>query len=50
MTATSLAEDNPLVDGSLWQESSADDKRSYLIGVSNFLAIEYANRRRVINR
>lgn len=37
----SLAEDIPLVDGNLWLESSIDNKHSYLIGVSNLLAIEY---------
>ena len=42
LTATSLADDIPLVDGKLWLESSIDDKHSYLIGISNFLAIEYA--------
>ena len=36
-----LAEDIPLVDGNLWLESSIDNKHSYLIGVSNLLAIEY---------
>jgi hypothetical protein len=42
LTTTSQAEDIPLVDGKLWQQSSADEKHSYLIGISNFLAIEYA--------
>ena len=40
--SASLAEEIPLVDGKLWLKSSADDKHSYLIGVSNFLSIEYA--------
>jgi len=38
----SLAEEIPLVDGNLWLKSSTDDKHSYLIGVSNFLSVEYA--------
>jgi len=42
LAATSLAEDIPLVDGELWSKSSTDEKHSYLIGISNFLAIEYA--------
>ncbi len=37
----SVAEDVPLVDGKLWSKSSLDNKHSYLIGVSNLLAIEY---------
>ena len=36
------AEEVPIVDGVLWSQSSANDKRSYLIGVSNFLSLEYA--------
>ena len=40
--SASLAEEIPLVDGKLWLKSITDDKHSYLIGVSNFLSIEYA--------
>ncbi len=40
--SASLAEEIPLVDGKLWLKSSTDDKHSYLIGVSNYLSIEYA--------
>ena len=40
--SASLAEEIPLVDGKLWLKSSTDDKHSYLIGVSNFLSVEYA--------
>jgi hypothetical protein len=39
--SVSLAEGIPLIDGNLWLESSIDNKHSYLIGVSNLLAIEY---------
>jgi len=32
----------PLVDGTMWLETSTELKRAYLIGVSNLLNIEYA--------
>ena len=40
------AEDVPLVDGSLWQESTNAEKISYLVGANNFLSIEYAFQQR----
>ncbi len=36
-----IAEDVPLVDGKLWRISSKIEKKSFLIGASNLLSIEY---------
>ena len=35
------AEDVPLVDGILWNESTKAEQISYLVGASNFMSIEY---------
>jgi hypothetical protein len=37
-----VAEDVPIVDGILWMQSSGMEKRSYIIGAGNFIAMEYA--------
>ena len=42
LPATGSAEEVPIVEGNLWSQSSTTDKRSYLIGVSNFISLEYA--------
>ena len=42
LPATGSAEEVPIVEGNLWSQSSTTDKRSYLIGMSNFLSLEYA--------
>ena len=36
------ASDVPLVDGTLWQQSTHGDKKSYLIGAANFISLEHA--------
>ena len=36
------AGDVPMVDGTLWQASVNSDKKSYLIGASNFISLEHA--------
>jgi len=43
------ADDVPIVDGKIWMESAPGDKRSFLIGVSNFIALEYAYQSSVKN-
>lgn len=35
------AEDVPLANGKLWMESSNVEKKSYIVGVSNLMVIEY---------
>ena len=42
VAVTSAADDLPLVDGTLWTQSSSLEKRTYLIGVGNLLDVEYA--------
>ena len=42
MIPAASATDVPLVDGKLWQESTNNDKKSYLIGASNFISLEHA--------
>jgi len=42
MIPAASATDIPLVDGKLWQESTIHDKKSYLIGASNFILLEHA--------
>lgn len=37
-----VAEDVPIVDGTLWMQSSDVEKRAYIIGAGNFIAMEYA--------
>ena len=34
-------EDVPLVDGTLWTESSPVEKKSYVIGMANLMVVEY---------
>lgn len=36
------AEEVPIVDGTLWEQSSNVEKKSYLVGVSNFIVLEHA--------
>lgn len=42
MASLVLADDIPIVNGKIWGESSASDKRAYLIGASNFIVLEHA--------
>lgn len=41
-TMPAQEEDVPLVDGTTWNASDEDVKAAYIIGISNFLSIEYA--------
>lgn len=43
---TGWAGDIPLVDGKLWNKSTVVEKRSYLIGASNLLDVEYGYQQR----
>ena len=40
-SSASLAEEVPLVDGNLWLQSDTSYKYSYLVGISNFISVEY---------
>ena len=40
-SSQAAAEDVPIVDGTLWMQSSDVEKRSYVIGAGNFISIEY---------
>lgn len=35
------SEDVPIIDGEVWKKSSMIEKRSYIIGASNLMVIEY---------
>ena len=37
-----VADDVPLVDGNIWAKSSHVEKTSYIVGISNFISLEYA--------
>ena len=41
-TSVAEAADVPIVGGTLWAQSSNAEKISYLVGISNFLDVEYA--------
>lgn len=41
LSAPASAEDVPLVAGKLWNQSSLTEKKSYLVGASNLISLEY---------
>ncbi len=36
-----IAEEAPLVDGSVWTVSTEEEKEAYLVGAGNFMTVEY---------
>ena len=44
-----LADDVPIVAGMLWDKSSIVEKKSYLIGASNFISLEHEYQSRAKN-
>ena len=40
--AAGAAEDLPFVDGPMWKTSAGPVKRAYLIGIANYMNVEYA--------
>jgi hypothetical protein len=39
--ADDAVEEVPLIDGSIWAESTEVEKESYLVGAGNFMTVEY---------
>ena len=47
--ADDASDDVPLIDGTIWTESTDVEKESYLVGAGNFMTVEYVFQQQMDN-